>query len=156
MEKKLEDEAATKEDMRDVHTLVQDARTIWPTLSLERQRRYIRLTTQSIELDVLAEGWLILFVRWSPYMGYDATDVAIIWRQRGAGKVWTETENSILERSYSTASRGWILDQLPSRSWESIRAQAFKQGCIVRYSPMIQTCRYGRVERINVLWTRTS
>jgi len=106
MEKKLEDEAATKEDMRDVHTLVQDARTIWPTLSLERQRRYIRLTTQSIELDVLAEGWLILFVRWSPYMGYDATDVAIIWRQRGAGKVWTETENSILERSYSTASRG--------------------------------------------------
>lgn len=128
MEQKQNEAAATAQDKKDVELLLQDVYGVWPTLSLEKQRRFIRLVTHSIELDVMADGWLLLFINWSPYMGYDATDMAFIWQQKGAGKTWTEAENCVLREQYATADRADILHALPTRSWTSICAHAYTLG----------------------------
>lgn len=128
MEAKLEEAAASAQDIQEIGILLDDAYTVWPTLTLEKKRRFIRAGTTSISLDVLATGWLQLTIHWSPFLCYDVFDVAYIWQQSGAGKVWTDEENAILKAMYPTADRNDILAALPTRSWTSISAHAYGFG----------------------------
>ena len=105
MEAKLEEEAASAQDIQDIGILLDDAYTIWPKLPLEKQRRFIRAATTSIRLDMLATGWLQLTINWSPFLCYDVFDVAYIWQQGGAGKVWTGEIEQTLKAMYATADR---------------------------------------------------
>jgi hypothetical protein len=128
MEAKLEEEAASAQDIQDIGILLDDAYTVWPTLTLEKQRRFIRAATTSIRLDMLATGWLQLTINWSPFLCYDVFDVCYIWQQGGAGKTWTDEEETILKAMYATAERNDILHALPTRSWTSISAHAYLFG----------------------------
>jgi hypothetical protein len=128
MERKQKRDAATEQDKRDVDALLENVYGLWPTFKREKQRRFIRLVTRSIELAVVADGWLVLRLVWSPYLGYEAVDTAFIWQQGGAGKVWSDAEETILQDMYPTAERTDILRALPTRSWTSISGHAYLFG----------------------------
>ncbi|MBV9706165.1 MAG: hypothetical protein JO125_02000, partial [Chloroflexi bacterium] len=45
-----------------------------------------------------------------------------------AGKRWTDEEERLLREHYATAERGWLMEQLPERGWDSIVAKAVLLG----------------------------
>ncbi len=94
----------------------------WETMLLGSKQRFIRAATASITLDELREGWLKLTIVWAPLLGADIIDEAYIWIM--GGKAWTPEEEEIIRQHYSSAERGWLMEQLPERAWESILTKA--------------------------------
>lgn len=123
MEKKKDEAQATLQDVLSIEKLLQDGYAAWVELPLERQRRFIRLVTKAIVLEELEGDWLKLTVRWQPYPSYSFADTCLIYRQN-AGKEWTEREDMLLLRWYSKASRAYLLDKLPNRTWAAITSRA--------------------------------
>jgi hypothetical protein len=113
---------------------IQTAGDTWAGWSLEKKRQFIRLVTEQVTLEEIANGWLRLTVVWSPIMGFitpmesaiRAVDVAYIWRQ--AGTVWSEDEMDTLRMHGLSASRNELLHMLPSRSWKAILNKAERLG----------------------------
>ena len=87
--------------------------------SMESKRRFIRLVTTRVTLDKVATGWFRFTVEWSPVLGGDLIDEAYIWSS-GVGTEWTKEDEQIVRKHYLTASRQWLMKQLPDRSWGSI------------------------------------
>ncbi len=134
LEKKVNEAAATKKDLQDIENDLLEANTLWPKWDTEKRQRFIRLVTQSITFDVIADGWLQLTIQWSPFLGINATDIAILWRQRGTSGVWTNEENALLQEHYPHARRAWLLEQLPRRTWLAIVSQASRLKIKRQYS----------------------
>jgi hypothetical protein len=113
---------------------IQSAGDKWASWTLEKKRQFIRLVTESVTLEEIANGWLRLTVVWSPIMGFvyptesstRAVDVAYVWRQ--AGNVWSEDEIDTLRVHHPSATRNELLHMLPSRSWKSILNKAKRLG----------------------------
>lgn len=103
----------------------------WGKWNIEKRRRFIRLVTQDIVLEQVADTWLkltIVFYSWvsvnTPHVGVLYVDTAYILRRRSGQIAWTQEENKILTDLYPRASRRDILHCLPRRSWKSVRSQA--------------------------------
>jgi hypothetical protein len=94
----------------------------WEAMPLESKQRFIRAATSRITLDELQTGWLKLTIEWSPLLGGDVIDEAYIWTT--GGKRWTDEEDHLIREHYATAERGWLMEQLPERGWDSIVARA--------------------------------
>ncbi len=113
---------------------IEQAGDKWAVWSLEKRRQFIRLVTESITLEEIADGWLRLTIVWSPIMGFvtpltsstRAVEVAYVWRQ--SGSYWSESEIALLREHYPTSTRGELLHLFPSRSWLAIMRKAIKLG----------------------------
>jgi hypothetical protein len=122
-EKQASRQAQAKED-------IETARVNWHTWPLEKKRSFIRMVTDAITLEELADGWLRFSLVWSALMGFvspetttqQAVDVAFIWR--ASGNYWSDEDRERLSRYYPTASRDELMRMFPSRSWHSIMQKA--------------------------------
>lgn len=122
--RKHEQAEKARRDLEEGQGLLCEAPTCWYTWSLEERQRLIRLATESITLDQVAEGWFSLTIVWSQYLGFNFVDTAYIWREKGRGPSWSEEENELLRKYYPTAPRDILLKRLPGRTWGSMRTQA--------------------------------
>ena len=125
LEQKVKDADRALEDAQEVQCLLRDAGETWRKKTLEEKRRYIRIITTGIWLNMVAPGWLKMEFYWSPDTALFNENECIIWQQN-AGKGWSEEENEILRANYGSASRAWLIEHLPYRSWQSIRSQAYR------------------------------
>jgi DNA invertase Pin-like site-specific DNA recombinase len=129
LERKQAEENATLEDMRDVGELLQDAYTVWSEWKMEKKQRFVRLVTESIILKEITEDWFTLTITWAPFLMIQEIDMAYIWRQNGGtASAWTEEEDQIIRDYYGTASKKWLLEQLPKRSWRAIVTHSNRKG----------------------------
>lgn len=104
--------------------MLDDIPAVWHTMELEKQRRFVKLSTSKVTLTKIAPNWLQLAIAWwEEDEGYH--DICYIW-QRNNGAIWTQAENAILCDLYPHADRGVILQALPTRSWTAIHRQAFR------------------------------
>jgi len=123
-------EAERKQAASDVET----AASRWGKWPIERRRQFIRVVTESITLEELADGWLRLSIVWSPVMGLvepmesgtRAVCVAYIWRSNGT--LWSEEDKGTLREHYQTASRGELQRMFLSRSYNAIAIKAASLG----------------------------
>lgn len=123
LESKQASLTAAGEELRAARRDLMKAPELWETWSIERQRRFIRLVTQSITLEQLpgGEGWLRLTIVWCPFAGWSSGDVAYIWRQ--SGRAWTEDETALLRARYLKSSKAELLKLFPARSWTAISSK---------------------------------
>jgi len=129
LEQEQAEEDATLQGLQDVGELLQDVYTVWSKWKPEKKQRFIRMATESIELDEIAEGWLTLTIHWAPFLMIHEIDVAFLRRQNGGtAQSWTTEEEQIIRTHYPTASRKWILEQLPNRGWAAIMIRAYRMG----------------------------
>jgi hypothetical protein len=113
-----------KQDLEEGQGLLVDAPEQWYKWTLEKKQRLIKLATESITLDQIAEGWFSLKIEWSPYLGFNFVDTAYIWHQSGRGSSWSGEENEILRKYYPIEPRDTIVARMPNRTWGSICTQA--------------------------------
>jgi DNA invertase Pin-like site-specific DNA recombinase len=128
LQKKKTRENEVAADIQAAKELMLDVNKGWEKLGLEKQRRFVRVATKQIRLELIADGWLQLTVQWSPVLRLQHYDTAYIWRKWGALPAWTDEECAILSEHYATAKRSWLLERLPKRGWDSIVAQAGRIG----------------------------
>lgn len=125
LEKKQAKKRVSDEEMREAAHDVASLPESWQEMKLERKRRFISLVTEAIELETLTERWLRLRITWTPYFQHSVIDECYIF-QHYAGKTWSDEEKAIVREHYPTASRAWLLEKLPARSWQSMTQQASK------------------------------
>ncbi|HEY1352909.1 MAG TPA: hypothetical protein VGF67_25115 [Ktedonobacteraceae bacterium] len=99
----------------------------WNELSIEEKQRFVRVATLSVTFDKIVSGWFQLRIEWAPLLGGAFIDEAVIWEPLGTGSEWTDEELTLLRQHYPTASRKWLLEQLPSRSWVSIARMGMRK-----------------------------
>ncbi|HVU66984.1 MAG TPA: recombinase family protein [Ktedonobacteraceae bacterium] len=128
MEKKLNEELSEKEERETAKGKLPEVYEKWPIMKLEAKQRFIRVVTSRVTLEEVISGWYRLTIEWSPILGGNLVDEAYIWSYRGSESTWTDEEKRILREHYATASRAWLMEQLPERSWEGIRTGAHKYG----------------------------
>ena len=115
---------------------IETAAVKWAKWSVEKRRSFIRMVTDSITLEEIADGWLRLVIVWSPIMGMvipmtsdvskiSAVYAAYIWRQ--AGSQWDEDELALLREHYPTMTRPELLHKFPSRSLQAIVSKAINE-----------------------------
>ncbi|MFL5627923.1 MAG: hypothetical protein ACJ788_20270, partial [Ktedonobacteraceae bacterium] len=123
LEDRQKREQATRVELVEARKDCENARCQWGEWDIERRRRFIRLFTESITLEKLAEGWLVLTIVWCPFLGVDvdAVDTALIWQR--AGSKWSDEEVATLRTHYPTATRGELLRMLPTRTWTGIKSK---------------------------------
>lgn len=126
LEHKQERDKASQEDMREVAAIIARGNTYeqWKAMKFAKKQKFLRLTTESIVLDEIADGWFTLTILWSRYLNFYESDVAYIWQQGKRGNMWTNEEKQFLREHYATANHAWLLEHLPARTWQSIVAQA--------------------------------
>lgn len=122
MQQKLDRLGADEQEQAEAKQKLPEVHERWAAMRLESKQRFIRAATSRITLDELQTGWLKLTIEWSPLLGGDIIDEAYIWTS--AGKRWTVNEEQVLREQYATAERGWLMEQLPERGWDSIIAKA--------------------------------
>ncbi|MEO6893030.1 MAG: recombinase family protein, partial [Ktedonobacteraceae bacterium] len=122
MQQKLDRIGVDEQEQEEAKQKLPEVYTRWAGMRIESKQRFIRAATCRITLDELATGWVKLIIEWSPLLGGDVIDEAYIWTV--AGKRWTEAEEQTLREQYATAERGWLMQQLPERGWDSIIAKA--------------------------------
>jgi hypothetical protein len=109
---------------------IETAASKWAGWTLEERRSFIHMVTESITLEELAPGWLMLVIVWSPLMGfvdsvvsdYRAAEIGYIWRR--SGDPWTDDEIALLRENYPTKPRAELIKLLSTRSWLAIMARA--------------------------------
>jgi len=104
----------------------------WHTWKMEKKQKFIRLATQDIILERVADNWLTLTIKWRSWIQKEAphrnillVDTAYIFHSSTTWQAaWTPDEDDIIRALYPDASRSEILQCLPRRSWWSIRIHA--------------------------------
>jgi Resolvase, N terminal domain len=90
--------------------------------STEDSRRFIRLVCERIELNEYSGHILTLTIKWrAPFA---QTDVCYIYRTEAGRQHWTDTDEQVLQTLYPEADRAEIMQAMPKRSWQSIKAHA--------------------------------
>ncbi len=98
LEKAQEQKARLEREREQAKDDMQGAAQKWEGWDLEKRRQFIRMVTEYITLEEIADGWLRLTLVWSPIMGFvypmedtmRAVDVAYLWRT--AGSEWNTEE----------------------------------------------------------------
>jgi predicted nuclease with TOPRIM domain len=137
MERKLERAEAEEQDQEEAKGKLPEVYERWHSMPIAAKQRFIRVATARVTLDEIVTSWLKLTVEWSPVVGKDLMDEVYIWTT--AGKGWTDKEKDILREHYATASRDWLMEQLPDRSWDTIAAKGQELG-IKRLHIRYQKC----------------
>ncbi len=134
LEQALEHRDSLERELKQACSDLEQASEKWGCWSIEKRRQFIRLVTDSITLEEIADGWLRLSLVWSPIMGFilplesstRASDVAYIWRSNGS--LWTQEARDTLREQYSTATRGELQRMFPTRSYNAIAIKAASLG----------------------------
>ncbi len=134
LEQALEHRDRLEREQKQACSDLEQAAEKWGCWSIEKRRQFIRLVTDSITLEEIADGWLRLSLVWSPIMGFvwplesstRASDVAYMWRANGS--LWSEEAKDTLREYYQTATRGELQRLFPSRSYNAIAIKAASLG----------------------------
>ncbi len=110
----------------DFQTELQRLIPVWPNKPFGVRKEFINLFVRQAVLEVVATHWVSLNIQWSHPQW--ESDTLYIFRRRGAMPNWTEEEQEIIRTQYPHASREILLEQLPDKSWVSIRQEALKLG----------------------------
>ncbi len=132
VQKKQEREEQEREARQETAALLHSGtlHAQWNAMSIERKHELIRLVTEDIILEKVADNWLKLTIIWHKSMSKDAqsthtiVDTAYILRRTASSIEWTDAENQIMRDLYETAPRMDILERLPHRTWDSMYDQA--------------------------------
>ena len=105
-----------------------DIPAAWADMGIEKQRRFIRLVTDTITLTKPAPNWLVLDITWLFYDEWHnaARSLLYIWQIKSQHAAWTEEENTILCTLYPNTDRAAVLAALPRRNWYAIFNQALR------------------------------
>jgi hypothetical protein len=114
-------EAAKQEDIAGAKEDIKTAQHQYNSWDLEHKRRFIRVVTDSIVLEEIADGWLRCSIMWSSLVG-GLVDHLFIWR--AVGHEWTTEEVARLHALYPRASRNELLQAFPTRSFTAITRKA--------------------------------
>ena len=133
VKKSQEQEAEEEQDRQEAVDLIVSGKVqeAWKKWKMEKRRKFMRLVTHAIVLEKVADNWLKLTIVWvswmtlqAPHQGLLYVDTGYILRRRTGIAHWSDEENQLVKALYPDASRSEILQQLPRRSWTSIRTQA--------------------------------
>lgn len=126
-------EAEAEQDAQEAATLLRSGtmREQWKKWKVEKKRTFLRIVTQEIMLEEVADNWLQLRIVWhkvmTPEQQVNVIDTAYILRRNACLTPWSEEEKEIMRAEYPTGKRLELQNLLPRRSWESIRQQAYRQ-----------------------------
>ncbi len=137
LDTKQEKAKHAERDMQEATALLQskNAREQWQAMKLEKRRKFIRLVTEDIIIEKVADSWLKLTIKWyawiAQYKPHQAlqqsllfVDTGYILQRRSTLPEWTPDEDDIVRALYADASRYDLLQCLPIRSWKAIRSRA--------------------------------
>ena len=110
----------------DFQTELQLLIPVWPNKPFNVRKEFVNLFVRQATLEIVATHWVRLTIDWSHPQW--ETDTLYIFRRRGAMPNWTEEEQEIIRTQYPYAPRGVLLEQLPEKSWVSIRQEALRLG----------------------------
>ncbi len=137
LDRKHEKAKHAERDMQEATALLQskNAREQWQAMPLEKRRKFIRLVTEDIIIEKVADSWLKLTIKWyawtAQYKPHQALqhgllfiDTGYILQRRSTLPEWTPDEDDIIHALYPDASRYDLLQCLPRRSWLGVRGRA--------------------------------
>ncbi len=133
VKKAQEHTAQEQKDMQEAVDLVASGnlQEKWHKWKMEKKQKFIRLATQDIILERVADNWLTLTIKWRSWIQKEAphrnillVDTAYILRSSTWQAAWTPDEDDIIRALYPDTSRSDMLQCLPRRSWWSIRVHA--------------------------------
>jgi len=96
----------------------------WDMLLMTDKRLLVEALTERVVLLHLAPRWIGLHIVWKDKEW--GTDLAYIYRTKGATPEWTVEEHQLLTELYPSTVQTAIIEQLPNRSWRSIVTRASK------------------------------
>ncbi len=100
----------------------------WDTLGFDKQKRFVKLMVERVNIKEATPHILRIDVFLKQPFHYSL--YGFLFRKRGSKVAWTEDETEIVRRLYPHADRLEILKALPRRSWESIAQQALSIRCL--------------------------
>lgn len=100
----------------------------WDMLLMSDKRLLVEALTEHVTLLLLAPRWIGLHIIWKDKER--GSDLAYIYRTKGATPEWAEEEHQTLVDLYPSAPQTAILEQLPKRSWRSIVTRASKMNIL--------------------------
>lgn len=110
-------------EIEQLHSLLGNFETVWPTFDLAQRQRVFSLLINRIEVEVVSPHWLRLTIDWLDAV-CPRLDVAYIWKaQPRKGVSFSEEEIAIIRQLYPRAPYMDILQMLPDRTWDSIQVQ---------------------------------
>ena len=121
--KEAEKECAELQETQALHRMIYKQ---WDTLSFERQKRFVHLLIERVDLQEVSPHVVQLDITFKPPIA--GTMQGFVWREDGGNKKWSDHENKVLAQLYPTADRAKIIQALPMRSWQAIRDQANVMG----------------------------
>lgn len=118
-------EADMQAELKQAREDVKHATGLWRSWDVDRKRRLIRLVTDAITLEELADGWLRLTVRWSAVLGGTVEQCYI---NRTSNQRWNESDLTALHENFPTAPKAELLRLFPARCYNAIVRQARERG----------------------------
>jgi hypothetical protein len=99
---------------------------VWDQKPFSVRKEFVNLFVKEAVLTFASPHYIQLDITWAlPAWGQDRL---YIYRSRGKAPFWTDAEHEILRTLYPLAPRTEILKALPTKSWNSIRAEALNRG----------------------------
>jgi len=125
--KKMLNTLGDKEEVRKFYTVLGNFKEQWPKLTIEQKQRLIKLLTTKVEITPCSMHWYKLTIHWiGPVC--NRPDVALIWRMRPEVQPALEKwELDLIREHYSSCSMEYLLERMPSRTWQTIQ----KNACIL-------------------------
>jgi Resolvase, N terminal domain len=124
LQAKAELEQENANTLRNLEEELQDLEQYWEKYPVSKRIALINFLIQKVVLDIESSHWLRVEVHWL----HEEWGVEQMYysRVKGVYPNWNEKEEAILREYFPEHPRSEVMKQLPNRSWESIRARAFK------------------------------
>lgn len=112
------------EEIEQLHSLLGNFESVWPTFDLAQRQRAFSLLINRIEVEVVSPHWIRLSIDWLDAV-CPRIDVAYVWKVTPArGDILSDEEAAIISQYYPHVSRLEMLKLLPERTWLSISRHA--------------------------------
>ncbi|GHO54186.1 hypothetical protein KSB_26610 [Ktedonobacter robiniae] len=116
------------DEIAQLHSLLGNFETVWPTFDLNQRQRTFSLLINRIEIEVVSPHWLRLSIDWLDAV-CPRLDVAYIWKvSPSRGEKFSDEEKEIIRQHYPRSPYMEILKMLPNRTWQSIQGQTVLMG----------------------------
>ncbi|EFH90307.1 hypothetical protein [Ktedonobacter racemifer] len=116
------------EEIEQLHSLLGNFESVWPTFDLDQRQRAFSLLINRIEIEVVSPHWIRLSIDWLDAV-CPRLDVAYVWKASPSrGEKFSEEEKEIIRQHYPRTNYMEILELLPGRTWQSIQGQTALMG----------------------------
>lgn len=112
-----------------VHYVLVHLPTEYKKLSIEGQKKMMRIVAKEVKLDMLSPHLFRLYIVWENGIAV-RLDVALLWRGMtpNNSEAWTEEEDALMRRYYPDKPQIELMQALPRWAWNRIleRGQVLK------------------------------